>query len=372
MKDPSRQIDRYLEGSLEDNEVAELFAWLAESPEHAEVFARQSLLDQHLAELLCGGFVEPLEAKETGGNPAPMPPAQVPSRPPQGDVRATPAGPDPSVKAGIVHPADAAAEHATGSETVRLSARSWRRFRRLVWAGGVAAAFLIVFSLVIAWLRSNEVAELRRALELARQDTATAGTEEAAIINFYAREHQDVVARLASLSPPDPEPMRMRVNQDDILYYELLDDQSEYTHPGIIVRGPVSQGQISSPKTPLAANGHTLSLSEAKEAAAFDLVAPPWLHPYYRLEQIRTIEDRDALQLLYTNGITSISLFEQPLDGRRRLEPEHFREYAVYRKEGQSGAVLLAWRDSVLSYVLVGNVELSQLMDMAQSIRAAR
>jgi hypothetical protein len=97
-----------------------------------------------------------------------------------------------------------------------------------------------------------------------------------------------------------------------------------------------------------------------------------WLHPYYRLDQIRTIEDRDALQLLYTDGIDTISLFEQSLDGRRGLEPKHFREYAVYLNKGQAGGTILAWRDDELSYVLIGNIEMSQLMDMAQSISAAR
>jgi hypothetical protein len=304
MKDRSHQIDRYLDGGLDANEIKELFAWLAESQQNAEVFARQSLLDQHLTELLNGG---------------------------------------------------------------------WRRFQRLVWAGGLAAAFLIIFSLVIALIRSQkEVADLRHELELARHDAATAGTDESAIINFYAREHQDVVARHASRSPTPPEPMQIRGSQDDILYYELLDDQPEYMRPGIIVRGPLSQGQTISAKAPIISNGHTLSLSEAKETANSDLVAPLWLHPGYELDQIRRIDGRDALQLLYTDGINSVSLFEQPLDGQRGLETKDFREYAVYNNIEQEGVTILAWRDNALSYVLIGNTELSQLMNMSQSISAGR
>lgn len=61
MKDRSQQIDRYLDGSLDANEIKELFAWLAESQQNAEAFARQSLLDQHLTELLDGGLMKPLE-----------------------------------------------------------------------------------------------------------------------------------------------------------------------------------------------------------------------------------------------------------------------------------------------------------------------
>jgi hypothetical protein len=65
-------------------------------------------------------------------------------------------------------------------------------------------------------------------------------------------------------------------------------------------------------------------------------------------------------------------LFEQPLDGRRGLSRQDFREYAVYRNTEQVGGTILAWRDDVLSYVLIGNVEMSNLMDMAQSISAGK
>lgn len=232
----------------------------------------------------------------------------------------------------------------------------------------MAAAVLIVSSWAACFVLLEKISNMKNELDSARRAMASIPKDDTTTINLYLKEHQDVVARHASLSPPQPEPMQIRVNQDDILYYELLDDQPEYMRPGIIIRGPLSQGQISSPKAPTISNGHTLTLSEAKETTNFDLVAPPWLHPYYKLDQIRTIEGRDALQLLYTNGINSISLFEQPLDGRRGLEPKDFREYAVYRNEGQVGGIILAWRDDSLSYVLIGNTEMSQLMDMAQSI----
>jgi hypothetical protein len=113
-----------------------------------------------------------------------------------------------------------------------------------------------------------------------------------------------------------------------------------------------------------------MTLSEARKTADFDLVSPPWLYPGYMLDKIRRIEDRDALHLLYTDGMNTVSLFEQPLDGQRGLVPQDFREYAVYRNKGRVGGIILAWRDNVLSYVLIGNAEMSQLMDMAQSISA--
>jgi len=166
--------------------------------------------------------------------------------------------------------------------------------------------------------------------------------------------------------------MQMRVNQEDILYYELLDDQPEYMRPGIIVRGPSSLRQISSSESPVISNGHSLTLSEARKTAGFELQAPPWLDPGYRLDQARRIEGRDALQLLYTDGINSVSLFEQSLDGQRGLSRQDLREYAVYRNTGQAAGTILAWKDDVLSYVLIGNAEMSQLLNMAQSISAGK
>ena len=257
------------------------------------------------------------------------------------------------------------------AKLVKIQPNIWRI---MLWAkaGGLIAAFLIISSLVACFVLSRKVTDLKGELEQARGEIALAVTDDSATINLYLREHQDVVARHVSLSPAPPQHAQMHVNQDDILYYEFFDDGPEYMRPGIIVRGPLSQGQVSPPKAPIISNGHTLSLSEAKETANFDLVAPLWLHPGYEIDQIRRIDGRDALQLLYTDGNNSVSLFEQPLGGQRGLEAKDFREYAVYRNAEQAAGTILAWRDHELSYVLIGNADMSQLMDMAQSISAGK
>jgi hypothetical protein len=196
--------------------------------------------------------------------------------------------------------------------------------------------------------------------------------DETATINLYLREHQDVVARTISLDLSTPQPARMRVSRHDILYYEIFDEQPEFMRPGIIIRGPSSQRKVIPLETPAISNGHTLTLSETRKNVNFELVSPPRLHPGYMLDKIRSIEGRDALHLLYTDGINTVSLFEQPLDGERGLAAQDFREYAVYHNKEQAGGAILAWRDDTLSYVLIGNAEISQLMDMAQSISAAK
>lgn len=249
--------------------------------------------------------------------------------------------------------------------------------RQLITLGRLsrlAAACLIVGTSLTCLVLSRKVTDLEDRLEQARaqQNITAPEPDNSATINLYLREHQDVVARHASLNSAQPEPIQIRVSHDDVLYYEFLDGQPETMRPGMIVRGPFSQDQTIPATEPIISNGHTLSLSEARETADFDLVAPPWLDPGFALDEIRSIEGRDALQLLYTNGMESVSLFEQSLDGRRGLSRQDFREYAVFRKAEQAGGTILAWRDHTRSYVLIGNVGLSQLMNMAQSIGAEK
>jgi hypothetical protein len=238
--------------------------------------------------------------------------------------------------------------------------------------GYLAAAFLVISSWVACFVLSGKVTNLRNELELARRDIALVSTDDSATINLYLKEHRDIVARHVSASPAAPQPAQMHVSRDDILYYEFLDDGPDFMRPGIIVRGPSSQRETSFSEIPAISNGHTLTLSEARKIADFELKAPARLFPGYCLEQIRRIEGRNAMQLLYTDGINSVSLFEQPLDGQRGLSPQDFREYAVYQNKGQAGGTILAWRDDALSYVLIGNIEMSQLMDMARSISAGK
>ena len=272
----------------------------------------------------------------------------------------------------ILGAAEAALEASKRPATSHIRVTLQRRFRLLVCAGSLAAAILIISSLAACYVLSGKVNDLKNELEQARRNVALAPVDapadDSATINLYLQEHREIVARHASVSTAAPQPVQMRVNQQDILYYELFDDEPEFMQPGIIVKGPSSEHDISSSGAPAISNGHTLTLSEARKNADFDLVAPPWLDPGYALDQVRRIEGRDALQLLYSDGFNSVSLFEQSLDGRRGLSRRDFREYAVYSNVEQAGGTILAWRDGVRSYALIGNTELSQLMDMAQSI----
>ncbi|UCC97024.1 MAG: hypothetical protein JSW66_14405, partial [Phycisphaerales bacterium] len=184
----------------------------------------------------------------------------------------------------ILTDAEAALEASGRTQTTQIHALPRYTLPRLVWAGGLAAALLVISSWLACLVLLREVSDLRH--ELARRDVAIARTDESATINLYLGEHQDVVAQTASLDLPRPQPTQMRVSRHDILYYEFLDDRPEFMRPGIIVRGPSAQREIRPPEAPAISNGRTLTLAQARETAGFDLISPPQLHPGYMLDQI--------------------------------------------------------------------------------------
>jgi hypothetical protein len=279
---------------------------------------------------------------------------------------------DPRLDERILNEAQAARDESrkrwsplTAAQVTARSRLPWRR------VGSWAAAVLVLAGWAAFFVAYKQITDLKDRLASARAAIVSAPPEDSVSINLYLTEHREVVARQASLNTTPTPPLQMRFHQEDLLYYESY-DEPDSVQPGVILRGRPSQRETGSSASPAISNGHTLTLSEARQVADFDLVSPAWLRPCYRLDEIRRIENRDALQLLYTDGIGSISLFEQPLDGRRGLGPQDFREYVLYRNEGQAGGAILTWRDEARLYVLVGNAEISQLMDMAQSINAAK
>jgi len=227
-------------------------------------------------------------------------------------------------------------------------------------AGKVVLRFVEVMAIVVLTLLISHL--FQKPSPEPRDDLTT--------INFYLTEHQEAVIRTVSTSPSEYPAARMYVGRDDIMYYEFMDDFPEFVRPGIILRAPISQHEIILPKTPAISNGHTLTLAQARDSVDFDLVAPPRFYPGYILDSIRKIDGHNALHLLYTNGIDTVSLFQQPLGAERGLAAQDFREYAVYRNEGRGGGTILAWSSNAVSLVLIGKADMSQLMDMAQSISA--
>lgn len=196
-------------------------------------------------------------------------------------------------------------------------------------------------------------------------------------INLYLTEHRGAVLRTVSEALGPQTEARISVPPENFLYYEHIDGFPRYIRPGIIFRGPSkSESEIFMPEAPSISKGEILDLPQASKAVDFDPVAPVRLFPGYILDSIRTVEDYDCLHLIYTNGINTLSLFEQSLNGKHGLAARDFREYAVYRNiesdevqmTGADKATVLAWRSGSLSFVLIGKEDMTQLMDMAQAV----
>jgi len=204
-------------------------------------------------------------------------------------------------------------------------------------------------------------------------------THALAPINFYLMEHQEAVAQTASAELSELPAARIPVDRNDFLYYEFIDGYPRAARPGVILRGRPSQKDVKPPETPPGSKEQIITLEQARKTVAFPFVAPQRLHPGYILDSVRKIEDRKCLHLLYTNGIDTLSLFEQPANEDLGLGAKDFREYAVFRSvepvpgqvNGQGRVTILAWINDGVSLVLIGKGDLSQLMDIGQSINVA-
>ncbi|NOR15288.1 MAG: hypothetical protein GQ544_06265 [Candidatus Aminicenantes bacterium] len=199
-------------------------------------------------------------------------------------------------------------------------------------------------------------------------------------INLYLTEHQEAVMQTVSQELSTQPTVRISIHRDDILYFEHIDGLSSRARPGIIFRGEEKFSEEFSPSDPHSiSKGKVLTLLEAQNEVDYAVVAPARFHPGYILDSIRKIEDFNSLHMVYTNGIDTTSLFEQPLNGDHGLAAQDFREYAIYRSvepsfEGektQDKATILAWTRGALSFVLIGKMDMSQLMDIAQAINTA-
>ena len=147
----------------------------------------------------------------------------------------------------------------------------------------------------------------------------------------------------------------------------------------MILRGPdsIRDAETAAPDSDLA-GAKALTRSQARAAVGFDAVAPSRIHPGYILDTITKVAGRESLHLLYTNGIDTFSVFEQLLAGDRGLAAQDFREYAVYKSSSpaeiagnQAGATILAWKNTHVSFVLIGRADMSRLMEIAQAFTYA-
>jgi len=191
-------------------------------------------------------------------------------------------------------------------------------------------------------------------------------------VNLYLKEHENAVM-LASHST-QPQQMGVELGYEDVFYYDAARglDSGWSGERGVFLRAPRHSSypvDMEPSKSVDIANGDKLSLKAAQEAVSFRIVAPQILHPAYLLECIRKVEGREAVQLVYTNGISTLSLFEQALESEEKLYSSDFREYVMYSKAEGEPANMIGWNSREVSFTLIGEQEFSPLMGLTRAIQ---
>jgi hypothetical protein len=191
-------------------------------------------------------------------------------------------------------------------------------------------------------------------------------------INLYLKEHEKAIKKATYSGHPSRSGIDL--GYEDLLYYNTVrGSQREWPgEAGIILRSPHYYNYTTpteqSPAVDIV-NGKRLSLEEAQEAVGFKIIKSQFLYPGYFLESIKKIEGRECLQLVYTNGISTISLFEQALTSGEKLQSSDFREYVLYSRKGIRPVNIIGWNSAEVSFTLIGDQELSYFLDIIREIQ---
>ena len=221
------------------------------------------------------------------------------------------------------------------------------------------AIVLVIAALVAGYMRFSPT-------RIAEPET------EKITVNFYLKQHEDAIMR-ASYST-DPPQSGIELRYEDVFYYDAArgPDRERPGEMGIFLRAPrrsVYPERREPSQADDISNGHSLSLREAQESVGFEVVAPQILHPGYFLENIRKIEGKECLQLIYTNGISTLSLFEQAFRSEERFRSGDFREYVMYSRGNDEPVNIIGWNSAEVSFTLIGEQDLSHLMGIIRAIQ---
>ena len=215
------------------------------------------------------------------------------------------------------------------------------------------------------------------------QRVAPEGSEgEKVTINFYLKEHENAVMQVAQSDIPrigadysiQPSQRGIELGYEDVFYYDGVRgmDGELPGERGVFLRAP-HHSSIPARKKPSRltdiANGHNLNIQKAQEAISFKIVAPQTLYPGYFLESIRKVEGRECIQLIYSNGISMLSLFEQALESKEKFHSGDFREYIMYSKENGEAVNIIGWNSTEVSFTLIGEEDFSHLMGIIRAIQ---
>ena len=264
---------------------------------------------------------------------------------------------------------DQEGEH-PGTGITGLLGRYWRFSANFTdyWARRMAPG--LIAALIVIGLITGANHIRHRLFQVAAQGSPE--TEKISV-NLYLKEHENAV--MLTSHSAQPSQVGIELGHEDVFYYDAVRglDREWPGEAGVFLRAPRRSSypvDRRPSKAPDIFNGHKLSLKEAQESFSFGVVAPRMLYPAYFLEGIRKVEGRECLQLIYTNGISTLSLFEQALESDEKLHSSDFREYVMYSKDGIGSASIIGWNSQKVSFTLIGVEDLSDLMDVIHLIQA--
>ena len=112
-----------------------------------------------------------------------------------------------------------------------------------------------------------------------------------------------------------------------------------------------------------------ITRAEAEREMPFTVIVPSYLHPGYLLDGMRRLGKKEALHLVYTDGIDMISVFEQQFSEKYRLNDAILQQHAIQQKDGNAETVVLSWIVGDVSFSLVGEGSMPKLIKIVERLR---
>ena len=188
-------------------------------------------------------------------------------------------------------------------------------------------------------------------------------------IGFYLTEHERVAQYVSfhAVSRTSSTPRWIPMNREDMFYY----DGAERKGSGLFLRS--RDGWRSLPEDeetrPKITESELITSSKAQDLMPFSIVAPEVLGGNYELGLVLRIRDRECVQLVYSDGAHTLSLFQQSVWTENGIRRKDFQEYVLHKsKEGPRNAVL-GWLTKEIAFNLVGEVGFSELVQLSEQIQ---
>jgi len=188
-------------------------------------------------------------------------------------------------------------------------------------------------------------------------------------IGFYLAEHEKAT-QYVSFQTVSSTPSKSRwipMNREDMFYYDGLEGGDS----GVFLRGQEGRRNSFQDKNakPAITEGKIITFSEAEKLMPFSVAAPETLGSNYKFEFVVKINGKECVQIVYSDGARTLSLFQQHVWAENGIRRRDFQEYILHKAKGGSQNAVLGWITKETAFNLVGEVGFSELMQLAEEIQ---